>query len=281
MPDTALKQVAASRDIVEADIVYTPIDGRRHKVFIPPMGGGVSKRTHPDQPVRVAIRNGRHAAGGFDLDRDGFALREAPSAVRNFYDEAEVEDVYYRELEALLKRETGARRVLIFDHTIRIDDGARSRELGKREPVRRAHVDYTEKSGPERVRQLAGAEADDLLSGRFAEVNVWRPITGPVNRAPLAVAEAGSLAPDDLIPTDLVYDDRVGEIYETAHNPAHRWVWFPDMSVDEVLFLKSYDSATDGRSRFTPHTAFDDPATPAGAPARESIEVRAFLFFGD
>lgn len=279
MPDTALNQSAAVRQTVEADIVYTPLDGRRHQVFNPPMGGGVPKRSHPDRPVRVSIRNGRTAKDGFDLERDGFALRRAPSAVADFYDDAEVERVYYPELEALLKRETGASRVLIFDHTIRIDDGERSRALGKRQPVRRAHVDYTEKSGPERVRDLAGAEAEDLLSRRVAEVNVWRPIAGPVTRAPLAVAEAGSLSPEDLIATDLVYDDRVGEIYETAYNPAHRWVWFPDMGVDEVLFLKSYDSATDGQSRFTPHTAFDDPATQPDAPARESIEVRAFLFF--
>lgn len=279
MPDTAPATLAATD--VEADIVYTPRDGRRHQVFIPPMGGGVSKRSHPDQPVRVRIRDGRAAEDGFDLDRHGFALRRAPSAVADFLDDAEVERVYYPELEALLKRETGAARVVIFDHTIRIDDGARSRALGKREPVRRAHVDYTEKSGPQRVRDLTGDDAEDLLSRRVAEVNVWRPIAGPVRRAPLAVAEAGSLAPGDLIATDLVYDDRKGEIYETAHSPNHRWVWFPDMTVDEVLLLKSYDSATDGRARFTPHTAFDNPATPEDAPARESIEARAFLFFDD
>lgn len=275
---TAATEAAA---YVEADIVYTPRDGRRHQVFITPMGGGVPRRSHDDAPVKVRIHDGRGNAAGFDIDREGFALRTAPSRVRNFYDEGEIERVYYPELEALLKRETGASRVVIFDHTLRIDDGRRSAEAKTRQPVRRAHVDYTEKSGPQRVRDLLGDEAERLLQGRISEINVWRPIVGPVEAAPIAVAAANSLAPDDLIPTDLVYEDRLGEIYETAHNPAHHWVYFPRMTPDEVLLLKSYDSETDGRARFTPHTAFDDPTTPPHAAARESIEARAFLFFDD
>lgn len=272
---------ARTRDrSVEAEIVYTPLDGRRHQVFIPDMGtGGQTRRSHPDRRMRVRIHDGRAEIARHDVDSTGFALRTAPTAVRNFYDPAEVERVYYPELERLLKAETGASRVRIFDHTLRIDDGGRSAAQSTRMPVRRAHVDYTEKSGPQRVRDLTGDEADDLLSRRVAEINVWRPVNGPVETSPLAVVEAGSLDPDDLIPTDLVYSDRVGEIYETGWNPAHRWVWFPDMTPDEVLLLKSYDSARDGRARFTPHTAFDDPASGPGAAPRESIEVRAFLFF--
>lgn len=273
--------VAAKKaDLVEADIVYTPNDGRRHQVFIPPMGSsGTTRRTHPDHPVKVPIRNGRTRATQITLEEHGFSLVAAPTTVQNFYDEAEVRRVYYPELEALLKAQTGASRALIFDHTIRIDDAGRSAELAQRLPVRRAHVDYTVKSGPQRVRELLPDEADELLTRRVSEVNVWRSIAGTVERAPLAVAEAPSIAFDDLIATDLVYDDRVGEIYEFAHDPSHRWTWFPDMTADEALLLKSYDSETDGRARFTPHTAFDHPDTPADARARESIEARAFLFY--
>lgn len=277
---TALEDAVAAERTVQAEIIYTPSDGQRHQVFIPPEGASViTRRSHPDQPVRVSIRDGRTDAGGFNLDRSGFAFRTAATAVRDFHDPAEVEGTYYPELEALLKAETGASRVRIFDHTVRVTGGGEKADRPTRLPVHRAHVDYTVRSGPERVRDLMGDEAEALLSKRVAEINVWRPIVGPVIRSPLAVAEADSLNFEELIATDLVYEDRVGEIYEFAPNAAHRWVYFPDMTRDEVLLLKSYDSATDGRARFTPHTAFSHPGTPVDAPARQSIEVRAFLFF--
>ena len=274
-------ETPVSADFVEAPIVYTPEDGRRHQVFIPPMGEGNTKRSHPDTPVVVKIENGRQRQTDITLEEHGFELVSAPTAVTDFLDEDEVKRVYYPEVEALLKARTGASRVLIFDHTIRIDDGERSAALGQRLPVRRAHVDYTVKSGPQRVHDLVPDEAEDLLTRRVSEINVWRSIAGTVERAPLAVAEAPSIAFDDLIATDLVYpeNERVGEIYEFAHKPGHRWTYFPDMTANEALLLKSYDSETDGRSRFTPHTAFDDPNTRPDAKARESIEVRAFLFF--
>lgn len=265
---------------VRADIIYTVTDGQRHKAFIPPQGTNAeTRRTHPDRPVTVSIRDGRPEAADFHLDRSGFAFRAVPATDIDFHDPAQVERDYYPQLEALLKAETGASRVRIFDHTVRVTGGGADQTNPTRLPVHRAHVDYTEKSGPARVRDLMGEEAENLLSRRVAEINVWRPITGPVLASPLAVAEADSLRPEHLIPTDLVFEDRVGEIYEFAHDPAHRWVYFPEMTPEEVLLLKSYDSATDGRARFTPHTAFAHPDTPADAPARQSIEVRAFLFF--
>jgi len=268
-------------EFVQAPIVYTPEDGRRHQVFIPPMGEGNTRRSHADAPVVVNIANGRSRQHEITLDEHGFELVERATAVTDFLDDDQVRGTYYPEVEQLLKDRTGASRVVIFDHTVRIDDGERSAALKQRLPVRRAHVDYTVKSGPQRVRDLVPEEAEDLLSRRVAEVNVWRSIAGTIERAPLAVAEAPSIAFEDLIATDIVYPnrERVGEIYEFAHKPEHRWTYFPDMTADEVLLLKSYDSETDGRSRFTPHTAFDDPNTPADARPRESIEVRAFLFF--
>ncbi|MCH7555186.1 MAG: hypothetical protein IIC08_04235 [Proteobacteria bacterium] len=160
------------------------------------------------------------------------------------------------------------------------DDGGVAGAKAERAPVRLTHNDYTEKSGPQRVRDLFDAdEAEALLAHRFAEINVWRPITGPVQRSPLALIDAQSLAPGDLVKADLVYEDRTGEIYHVAYNPDHLWFYFPAMERHEVVLIKGYDSATDGRARFTPHTAFDDPTTPEDAPPRESIEVRALAFF--
>ena len=110
-------------------------------------------------------------------------------------------------------------------------------------------------------------------------INVWRPIRGPVEEMPLAVCDARTIAPQDLVPTDLKYPDRIGEVHSLAYNPAHRWFFVPRMEAAEVLLLKCYDSADDGRARFTAHGAFEDPTTRPGAPARESIEVRTLAFF--
>jgi hypothetical protein len=142
------------------------------------------------------------------------------------------------------------------------------------------HVDYTEKSGPQRAKDLFGeAEAARLAAAgaRIVQINVWRPIRGPVRRSPLALADASSVRPEDLIATDQVFPDRVGEIYHLAYHPGQRWYYAPAMTPDEVLLIKGYDSLADGRARFTPHGAFDLPDTPADAPPRESIEVRTLV----
>ncbi len=173
----------------------------------------------------------------------------------------------------------GADRVFIFDHTVRRHiPCATDRRDGVRQPVARVHVDHTEKSGPRRVRDLLGAEADTLLRGRVQVINVWRPIRGPLQDSPLALCDARSVRPQDLVPVDLVYPDRTGETYSVTYDPAHQWFYFPEMRADEALLLKCYDSETDGRARFAPHTAFSDPTTPADALPRESIELRSFVF---
>jgi hypothetical protein len=139
-------------------------------------------------------------------------------------------------------------------------------------------VDHTEKSGPQRLRDLLPDEAEQLLRGRVQIINLWRPIRGPLLDMPLAVADAKSVKPEQLIPSDLVYQNRVGETYSVTYDAGHRWYYAPRMEADEVILLKCYDSRTDGRARFAPHTAFTDPTTPAGALPRESIELRALAF---
>jgi hypothetical protein len=128
------------------------------------------------------------------------------------------------------------------------------------------------------VRDFLGEQADELLKGRVQIINLWRPIRGPLRDAPLAVCDAQSVAPDDLVPSDLVYQDRVGETYAVRYNPDHRWFYVPEMQADEALLLKCFDSETDGRARFMPHTAFQDPTAPAGILPRESIELRTMVF---
>jgi len=231
---------------------------------------------------QVTIRNGRQI-GGFSLDKEGFVLVQHETKVKNFYDDAEVKAVYYPEIEALVKRWTGATRVLVFDHTLRAENDAVREEKFASRPVRSVHNDYTEWSGPQRVRDLLPKEeAEALLKHRFCVIQVWRPVRHPVVSAPLAIADAQSIAPQDLIGTERRYPDRVGEIYHLVFNPNHRWYYFPNMQTDEAIVFKCYDSMRDGRSRWSAHAAFDDPNSPSsstGAPARESIEMRTLAFF--
>ena len=183
-------------------------------------------------------------------------------------------------MAALLKQATGASQVLIFDHNVRKDVSGENDKIRYRTPVKRVHNDYTAKSGPQRLIDLLGPEQAAALRGkRFAIVNVWRPIQGPLESAPLALADAESVADEDFVATDLVYPDRVGEIYYGAHRPSHRWFYFPRMERDEALLIKGYDSLEDGRARFVLHTSFQDPSAPAERLPRHSIEVRSLLIF--
>ena len=232
------------------------------------------------EPHQVPIFDGRAVAGSFSLDREGFALVRHPTAVRDFYSDKEVRDVYYPAAEAFLRATLRADRVFIFDHTVRrrVEGADDVRGAGPRQPATRVHVDQTDLSGANRVREHLPAEAEELLKGRVQVINLWRPIRGPVRDTPLALCDAASIAAGDLVASDLIYPNRQGETYSVKFNPGHRWFYFPEMTPDEALLLKCYDSATDGRARFAPHTAFVDPTTPRDTPPRESIELRTLVF---
>lgn len=269
-------------DAVEATITFTIHRRQKLAYRMAEMGEDEDSPDYHDWYVdhEVPIHDMRNAASDLSLDREGFILRQSRSAISNFYDPNEVSAVYNPEIDRLVKQETGAEWVLVFDHTIRVESDDKRREKKARETVKLAHNDYTEKSGPQRVRDLLELdEAERRLQSRFAFYNLWRPINGPVLSAPLALCDARSVAPQDWVACDLVYEDRVGEIYNLSFNPGQRWCYFPRMTNDEILLFKCYDSAEDGRARFTPHSAFDDPATPAHASPRESIETRALAFF--
>lgn len=232
------------------------------------------------EPHKMRIRDGRPLAGELSLDQQGFQLVRRATAVKDFYDPEEVRNVYYPEVIELLKQASGAEKVVIFDHTLRRAGSSKQKIKGVKEPVQSAHNDYTLTSGPQRVRELLPAdEAAERLKHRYTEVNVWRPISGPVMEWPLAVCDARSMEQKDFVATYRLYPDRTGEIYTITYNPNHRWYYFPKMERNEVVLLKGFDSLSDGRARFTGHTSFADPTSPAGAPPRESIEVRALLFF--
>ena len=245
--------------------------------FEPP--AGVPRRSATYRDHRVRICNARNLRRAPSLDREGFALWRRSTRVADFYDEAEVRSVYYPELQQLVKDATGASSAVIFDHTVRSSATPDRQGSAIQEPVSRVHNDYTAQSALQRVRDVVPeADAERLLSHRIIELNVWRPIRGPLQTMPLGIVDARSLRPGDLVATDLIYPDRVGEIYYVAYGPQHEWYYFPDMQRDEALLIKCFD--TDGsRARFGAHAAFRNPETPADAPPRESIEARAFAFF--
>ena len=267
----------AEPETIDAVLNYVIDDGT--KIFTETGAPGANDRRSggkPD-PRRVTLRNGRHQ--DFMLERDGFHFIRHDTKVTDFFDEVEVQRVYYPEMDALVKAESGARRVVVFDHTLRTADDA-AREARKiREVVSRVHNDYTEWSGPQRVRDLLPEEADDLLRRRFAIIQVWRPIRYPVETFPLAICDARSLSPQNLVISERRYPNRIGQTYAITYSPDHVWYWFPRMRSEEALVFKTYESLNDGRARWTAHTAFHDPTAAPDARPRESIEIRALAFF--
>jgi len=266
-------------DTIEATLNYLRNTGEKPVTYVGVPGGVDTRSSATPDPRRITICNGRPHADRFTLDRDGFRFVRHDTKVKNFFDEDEIRRVYYPEMEALVKAESGASRVVVFDHTLRTADDDQRAAQKIREVVQRVHNDYTESSAPQRVRDILPDEAEALLRRRFAIVQVWRPIRHPVETFPLAIADAQTLSPDDMVVTERRAANRVGQTYAITYNPAHRWFWFPRQRRDEAIVFKVYDSSNDGRARWTAHTAFDDPTSPANARPRESIEIRTFAFF--
>jgi hypothetical protein len=271
LTDAEIKVVNARLNYL-AEATPKPVNYAYDPLCVPPRSGKHLAQT-------VAIRNGRELLNKFSLDTNGFVLTAHETAVKDFYNPDEVKSVYYPEVEHFIKRVTGAERVVVFDHIVRNPVLAERGEKGARSPATFVHNDYSFKSAPRRVRDLLPEEADRLLTHRFAEINVWRPIRGPIESSPLALCDARSLDAEDVVPMDLLYRDRVGEILGFLYNPKHRWYYFPRMERNEAILLKCYDSMDDGRARFTAHTSFEDPSSPPTAAPRESIEARALVFW--
>lgn len=278
---TAMQQQKEQTPGIRATLYFTDPAGAPPIALVHQPGEGHDKRTGDYPPHEVTVHDGRAAPEPFTLDHDGFAFERLPTRVQNFYDEDEVKRVYYPEMDALLKRMTGAAKVVIFDHTCRIDDEGAQTQRSLRPPAKYVHNDFTEDSAAQRVRDLlAPDEAEARLQKRYGSINVWRPIKGPVETAPLAICDYRSLSRDDLVLSERHYPDgRVGRIYHIAYNPDQRWTYFPHMETDEVVLLKCYDSLTDGTARWTGHGSFQDPTARPDAPPRESIEIRSMIFF--
>jgi hypothetical protein len=228
----------------------------------------------------MTVRNGRPLRETFDFDTHGFVFVDHRTEVKDFIDDAERKRVYDPEVQALIKKHSGASEVIVFDHTIRVSDEEMQKAVDARPTVKSVHNDYTEASAPRRLREIVGdEEAERRLKKRWAIVQVWRPIRGKVLIDPLGICDGRSIPQQGFIRVERRYKYRTGEVYHIAHNASHQWFYFPQMERDEALVFKVFDSDSNKPSRFTAHSAFDDPATPADAPPRESIETRTFAFF--
>ncbi|MBD1865107.1 MULTISPECIES: CmcJ/NvfI family oxidoreductase [Trichocoleus] len=246
---------------------------------------GIPRQSGVSAAYEVPIYDARSLIANLSLDRQGFALVEQHSAAQDFYDDDVVRRIYYPEAEQLLKQVTGATRVVVFDHVVRNAQRSQSGTNDIKEPVRRVHNDFTANSAYTRGRlvlsEMGEQDPDALLKQRFSIINLWRAIANPIQESPLAVCDARSITSTDLVASDLVYRDRVGETYSVTYNPSHQWFYFPQMHRDEVLLIKCFDADESGRARFAAHTSFEDPTSPVNAPPRESIELRTLVFYPD
>jgi glutathione S-transferase len=237
-----------------------------------------------DAAHEMAVWDAWERASEFSVDREGFSIHDFTSAFPEgkWEDDALVQEKFYPEVVEFLKRTQGAKRVLVFDHTIRTNRNAQKKltqetKTSQRAPVSLVHCDYTAESGPVRVHQLLKDEAEDLLSRRVAFINVWKPLN-KVEENPLAMCDVQSSPPEDFFKLFLRYRDRTGENYVMRHNPEHKWYYFPEMTPDKVILLKTYDSDT-SRAQFVGHSAFKDPTSKPDAPIRESVEIRTITFY--
>jgi len=272
-------ELDAAPATIEASLIYLARGADKLVTYVAAPGGRDERTGGDSETHRVTIHNGRPLADCFVFEREGFRFVDHASRVADFFEDAEVRRVYYPECEALIKKVSGAKRVVVFDHTLRTASDEQRETQKIRDVVSRVHNDYTEWSGPQRVRDIMGEEAEALLRGRFAIIQVWRPIKHPVESHPLAICDAQTVKPETLVVNERRYPGRIGQTYGITYDPDQRWYWFPHMRPDEALVFKVYESLTDGRARWTAHTAFEDPTAPLHARPRESIEIRTLAFF--
>jgi hypothetical protein len=276
---TALDQFPSE---VRARAQFTVDTGEAPVSVVQEVGNGADERRGTYEEHDIVIHNGRPIIDTLDLDVQGFAFQRYHTAVKDFYDEAEVLSVYYPEMERLVKEATGCSNVIVFDHTIRVDDSSEADTRKVRSPVRNMHNDFTRNSAPQRVRDLLPEdEAETRLGKRFGSMNIWRPIKGPVETAPLAICGWDSLQESNLIPAERRYNDRIGGVLHLSYNPDQNWYYFPKMEREEVVLLKCFDSLDDGTAKWTCHGSFADPNSPPDASPRESIEIRTLYFYDD
>jgi hypothetical protein len=240
-------------------------------------GGREERDVGEENHQEVLIRNARLETQACKVDPHGFELIEQKDPKLDFYDDEIVETIYKPSVEEMLRQHLGARRVFVFDYTRRTDDVDLRDARKIRGPAALVHNDYTSKSGLKRLEDFLPEEAARTDHRRIQIINVWRSINGPVERSPLAMCDARTVEPQNLIVTERRARDRIGQISRFTYNPDYEWFYFPRLSPDEALLIRTFDSASNDPMRVAPHCAFDVPGTLDSAAPRCSLEVRAFV----
>jgi len=275
------ESVMSAEAFVKSSINYSVDNGIPLEYYLYEPGPSVMINRPGTDSREVCIYDGWSKAHQCSVDREGFEIWPFDDGFDDFGQDDAIRARLYPKVIDFVKRHMGARRVEVFDHTIRkrMPNDLEQHTDVQRPAVQLVHCDYTVKSGPQRVRDNLPGQADEPLKRRVVFLNVWKPLYRTVEELPLAMCDVTSCAQDDMLVMDLKYRDRTGEIYVMRYSPLHRWYYFPHMKPDMALLLKTYDSDTGGRARFMGHTAFEDLNTPPNAMKRESIEVRTMAFF--
>ena len=276
----------ASTPSVMASLSYAAASTNRAVCHMYTLPDGRAPEDCEFEECHTKITDMRYAEVPPVIEREGFALWDAPSTVKDFADHSAIERIYYGEMAELALLATGANQAIVFDHVIRKRESGRpALGLGRHGDGSRpgangrVHNDYSEHSGQRRLGLVMEKLGRRLPAQRYAIVNIWRSIGGPIMDTPLALCDGRTVSTLDLISTELRFPDRVGEIYLLRHSPAHRWFYYSFMDRHEALVFKQFDSQINMVTRLTPHAAFDLPRIPDEAPLRHSLEVRCLVLY--
>lgn len=221
-------------------------------------------------PTDISVRDERIGEAFVAFAVDGIGFAQAPTQVGSFTNGEDWQTPYDRELTAFLSEELGAREIVIFDHTVRVDD-----PTSNRKPARNVHSDYSPEGAEKRLVDILGPErAAEWSNGHFAFINVWRPVDDPINSAPLGFVRPATVPPEDWIEIDLIYPDRKGQIMGLAANQDHEWIYRSRMAPDEVVYFNIHDNR---RLPSVGHSAIDMVEDPSLITIRKSIESRTVV----
>lgn len=220
--------------------------------------------------TEVNVQDLKDSIYSVNFNDDGITFTKYRSAITQFDSNSDWQTEYNEEISAILKQVTGAQEVIVFDHTIRVDNSEAIRK-----PARNVHNDYSPKGAQQRLIDLLGSQrAAEFQKGAFGFVNVWRPIEHPINTSPLGFIRPSSMQSEDWITIELIYPDRMGQILGVTSNPKHEWFYQSKMKPDDVIIFNIYDNQ--GRYHLA-HSALDITGQPDSPFPRKSIETRTLV----
>ncbi|WP_298986491.1 CmcJ/NvfI family oxidoreductase [uncultured Roseibium sp.] len=259
---------------VEASVNYH-VTAPGRQAFHIDAGGVEGKFVSPVLvPTSVSVLDLRDGQTTVDFQNDSVVFVDNPSSVVDFGADGGWKPEYDLHLTELLKEQIGAEDVLVFDHTVRVDDPASGRK-----PARNVHSDYSETGARQRLVDLVGeTEAEVWDEGHFGFVNVWRPVKAPIMSAPLGFVRPRSVAKEDWVLLDLIYPDRTGQIMGLVNAAGHEWVYLSRMRPDEVAIFNIFDNK--GLASIA-HSALDRVENGGLGSVRMSIESRTLVRYAD